>query len=279
MKSSFRTAEGLPGLEESTAKSGPAGLGTALLHSVHRHIQAATARGAETHCVGPFVLHLRRSPDPFYRNVAIPRRPGLGIARSDLRKLRHSFAGHRRTCRIEAVAELHPGFEDLLQCCGFRIERRPLLISFAAPERPTGIRPVERLSPERARDLLTSLHRQFGSPPPSAMEATVLREGIERGHYRACLFERSGDILSAGFLVVAEGAAELVGLFTAPRWRRNGLASCITATLLRDFLPAGGEFVWLACEPAAIRLYRRLGFVEVGTRIEAFAPERSCGSA
>ena len=80
--------------------------------------------------------------------------------------------------------------------------------------------------------------------------------------------EEGGDLVAvAGWQADTDGAAHLVSVCTAPQARGRGLARQVLSLLIEDALASGVPAVFLemyaANEPGA-RLYRSLGFVEVG---------------
>jgi ribosomal-protein-alanine N-acetyltransferase len=75
----------------------------------------------------------------------------------------------------------------------------------------------------------------------------------------------------AGFamLRLASDEAELITIAVSPRWRRRGVGGALMAALLADLrmTPARKLFLEVADDsPGALRLYNRLGFIEIGRR-------------
>jgi ribosomal protein S18 acetylase RimI-like enzyme len=74
-----------------------------------------------------------------------------------------------------------------------------------------------------------------------------------------------GEVSSVAALLVLEGVGYLDNVATFPSARGRGLASAVAAHLVRAALTEGATTVFLLVDPdGPIRLYRRLGFAEVG---------------
>ncbi len=84
-----------------------------------------------------------------------------------------------------------------------------------------------------------------------------------------------GLLLGCGALVELDGVAYVDDVVTARHARRRGIASSVVAHLVEEArASAGTEIFLLADEPGPIRLYERLGFVEVGLAVGAVLPLR-----
>jgi predicted GNAT family acetyltransferase len=83
------------------------------------------------------------------------------------------------------------------------------------------------------------------------------------------VFDAGGALLATA-LTSAENSmsAMVVGVATRPGWRRRGLASAAVGALCRDCLRRGMRFLCLFYDnPEAGRIYRRIGFTELGEYI------------
>jgi len=88
---------------------------------------------------------------------------------------------------------------------------------------------------------------------------------------RAYLARRAGNKSAAGFVVArsAAGEAEILTVAVAPEHRRQGVAKILMRLLLDDLRHRGigAAFLEVGAKNApALRLYRRLGFTEIGRR-------------
>lgn len=114
-----------------------------------------------------------------------------------------------------------------------------------------------------------------------AEEMTRSRPGVERPlrDGRVFVVEEGGEIVSAA-LTNAEipGMAMIGGVYTPPRHRGRGYARACVAALCRELLAEGKTPVLYYGNPAAGHVYRRLGFIPIGTwRSVRLARKRSGG--
>jgi GNAT superfamily N-acetyltransferase len=82
-----------------------------------------------------------------------------------------------------------------------------------------------------------------------------------------------GRLLGLGALNVHEAVAYVDDVVTAPRARRQGVASAVVTHIVEEAQTVGDVFL-LADEPDPIRLYERLGFVDEGLVVGAVIPLR-----
>jgi len=99
-----------------------------------------------------------------------------------------------------------------------------------------------------------------------------IRGLIEAGKYRGWVVEREGAVVAGGGLHLRElgpvpgclrvgRAAHIANVYTAPEWRRRGLARRIVETMLRWCEQAGIDQVTLTASEEGRGLYEALGFV------------------
>jgi hypothetical protein len=102
----------------------------------------------------------------------------------------------------------------------------------------------------------------------------MLEKAISSGSSRYYLYRHAGQVVaSAGTAAENSRSAMVVAVATAPAWRGQGLASRLLCRLTGDVL-ASGRFLCLFYDnPDAGRIYRRLGFQDVGRWIMATAPD------
>lgn len=254
----------------------------ALLERFAAQLLAAVAEGSLIHETEAFRIHLWPTPDPFYRNVAVPVRPAADWPRA-IAAMRRVFAAHGRTPRLEFFAELWPGLEAALEDQGFVPERRAAVMArgpgTVAGGEAAGPRPV-LLTGDASLPLLATFFagafEAFAEPlAPATCEAEVARlaAGLRGGTIRAAAVLADGRPVSGASLIGVGPVAELAGVWTSPAWRRRGLAAAACASLLARLFAEGGELVWLsAVDAAAAALYRRLGFGTCGTQLNHVAP-------
>ncbi|WP_228533182.1 GNAT family N-acetyltransferase [Pseudomonas sp. UFMG81] len=78
---------------------------------------------------------------------------------------------------------------------------------------------------------------------------------------------RADEIVAGMNLIPVAGGQWLTGLFVAPRWRGQQLAS----RLIEAALKAGAGPVWLFCEPALQPFYQHLAFTPADRLPDALA--------
>jgi len=97
-----------------------------------------------------------------------------------------------------------------------------------------------------------------------------VRSGLMASHSLWLVCRLGEEVVGfAGFRMVAADEAELLRLAVAPPWRRQGVASLLLTWALEDLAGRGVESCFLEVRSrnlAALRLYKRLGFVCQGTR-------------
>jgi ribosomal protein S18 acetylase RimI-like enzyme len=247
-----------------------------LLRRLEAQLHEALAEGTEVVEVHGFKIHIWRTPDPFYRNVAVPVRPASDWPAA-IAALRESFARHERRARVEFFAELWPELEAALEAAGFGVEARaPVMtaqrpVAGAADPGPS----VELLDastpPEVLRACLEGAAAAFHEPTailaPGELER--LQDGLARGTLRSAVVRVKGAPVCGASLAGRGAVAELLGVWTHPSYRRRGLARATCRHLLRDFFAGEGRTAWLtAASAAGAGLYRELGFSTCGTHLD-----------
>lgn len=117
---------------------------------------------------------------------------------------------------------------------------------------------------------IAELHKRCFSQPWT--EADFARFA-EAGECRGILARRGGII--AGFIVisVADTDAEILTLAVDPPWRRAGIASTVLTQAMVDAAEQGAEVMFLEVgvhNGSARALYKRLGFVRAGRRVNYY---------
>jgi ribosomal-protein-alanine N-acetyltransferase len=127
------------------------------------------------------------------------------------------------------------------------------------------------------------LHVEMAEPGDAEALAAIHAEGFHRGWpaedfyayadghdtpvYVACDARRR--IAGFAMLRLAADEAELVSIAVARRWRGKGIGEALMRALIADLFtsPARKLFLEVAADnPAAIALYKKLGFTEIGRR-------------
>lgn len=260
------------------------------LADLERYYDTAPRAGADPEEVGPFTLFRSRHPWPYYA------RPRLGLDRAvtaeDVSALIRRLDELGLPHAIEWVHETTPSLLPTATAAGLSPEALPLqvldaLVPVAAP----GTVDVRVLHPDDAEVpaavavaniAFAAPGTAFGSAGAGERDARIEQPDntaaatAVRGLLRDRLSTMGVVVDLAGALgggVVASGAAnrrgdtsEVVGVATLPAARRHGLAAALTTLLVRTVQDAGVRTVFLSAGSADVaRVYRRLGFVDVGT--------------
>ncbi len=100
--------------------------------------------------------------------------------------------------------------------------------------------------------------------------ATYLREHLPDGSFRAWLAEVDGRIAATGGVVIHQSPPSyknltgregyIMGVFTRPEFRRQGLATAIMNTILDSLRSEGVQRATLRASPEGRLVYEKLGF-------------------
>ncbi|MCM3573995.1 GNAT family N-acetyltransferase [Mesobacillus subterraneus] len=100
-------------------------------------------------------------------------------------------------------------------------------------------------------------------PNPDAPK--ILRQSMETGTGRTYYLEQDGQ-MAASASTAAENSmsAMIVGVCTHKDYRRKGLATAVMQKLFKDIMNEGKSLCLFYDNPEAGRIYKRLGFVDIG---------------
>jgi ribosomal protein S18 acetylase RimI-like enzyme len=153
-----------------------------------------------------------------------------------------------------------------------------LVMSVSAPP-PAAGETVEELAPGASLwETVEASMSLFGVTTADAMaqlrrlEVEVLAPGGKRWFG---IRGEDGSVASIAALVVLDGVGYVDNVATFPEARGRGMASALTAHLVREALGDGASDVCLFADPGAasvVRLYERLGFRRVGTLASTKGP-------
>jgi ribosomal protein S18 acetylase RimI-like enzyme len=251
-----------------------------LLQRLETQLHEALAEGSDTYETSRFRLHVWRTPDPFYRNVAVPLRSSEAWPPAVV-ELRALCERHERRPRVEFFAELWPDLEGALEEAGFIAEARaPVLVTEQAPPwAALGEAEIVALTGDAPLTLLraclegaaAAFHEPTAMLAPGELER--LQEGLASGSLQSVTV-LAGRVPASGASLAGRGpVAELLGVWTSPEHRRRGWARAACVHLLTRFFAAGGEVAWLtAASSAGLGLYRELGFRPCGTHLDYADP-------
>ncbi|MBK5505092.1 GNAT family N-acetyltransferase [Bacillus sp. TH12] len=101
---------------------------------------------------------------------------------------------------------------------------------------------------------------------PTAHESEkILRQAIETNTGRTYYIEKDGAIIASASTSAENSlSAMVVGVCTHPNYRGNGFASLILQKMIQDFTKEGRTLCLFYNNPAAGRIYKRLGFKDIG---------------
>ncbi|MCC2338072.1 GNAT family N-acetyltransferase [Bacillus cereus group sp. MYBK71-2] len=101
---------------------------------------------------------------------------------------------------------------------------------------------------------------------PTANESEkILRQALETNTGRTYYIEKDGAIIASASTSAENSlSAMVIGVCTHPNYRGNGYASLILQKMIRDFTDEGRTLCLFYNNPAAGRIYKRLGFKDIG---------------
>ena len=105
----------------------------------------------------------------------------------------------------------------------------------------------------------------------------IFRDCLLAGYYAVVMERPSQGLDGYAIMSLAAGEAHLLNLCIHPALRRQGLGSFILEHMLERAVSAGAERIYLEVRPsnhAAIVLYGRAGFVEIGRRRDYYRARR-----
>jgi ribosomal protein S18 acetylase RimI-like enzyme len=236
----------------------------------------AAASGRSGGRVGPFTIGLDPHSDDPMRNYAVPDRDACPSA-GDTDALIAFFRRSHRIPRLEYVEEDAPRAWAALSAAGFAVERRtPVMIATPAtpltPRSPAGITIRQATSDTDLTAAAAVQHHAYQVPhPPGPPDIARLTSLTGRGGLVAiAVDDSSGTVAGTGLVDVtgdrpAVGELAAVGVLTA--FRRQGIASALSAHLVRTAHSQGISLVFLEAEPEEEQIYRRTGFTDATTKL------------
>jgi len=240
-----------------------------LLRRIDRYLNAAPAAASEVVALDPFLLFFNRESDMPMMSYARPAGPLAGDWPALIPAVRAAFRERERVCRWEFVADLYPELAPELEAQGFPLpDEYPLMVVTPERFRPEPAQEVEIRALGPADDLAAlarALHGAFTEDEECDAADTFLREGMQRG-MRVYAARVDGAPVAGGVHIPLDGATEVAGIGTLPRFRRRGYGGQVSSALVADAFAMGCDCVFLTAgdEPAR-RLYARLGFERIGT--------------
>ncbi|HEY3777193.1 MAG TPA: GNAT family N-acetyltransferase [Rhizomicrobium sp.] len=214
------------------------------------------------------------SAHPFL-NYAVPvedAEPGF----NDVAALERVFRERWRMPRLEYIEAAAPWVEPALRDAGFSVEERLAVMAWQ-PGRSIAPHPdafvVELASGDR--ELAEAAQVQSGAFGNGEADPSRLCRLVTNGGLVAVARDgESGPIAGAGTARVAhDGVTEIAGIGVLSRFRRQGIATALTARLARESHSRGVSLVWLTPgDQSAETVYARAGFVRVSEQLHMSKP-------
>lgn len=223
---------------------------------------------AATEEVGPFTLFLAEEGTG-WQFYARPRLHGSGrfTARAVERVLERQ-AQLEVPRALEWVDEVTPTLLPAVRAARHEPHRYPLLVLL--PETPVEAdpraHPLEPAEPHLAL-AMGAVSAGFHSTDDVEPKDTGKQpELIQRGDLIVVASFEAGRLCGAGSAAPRGDVAELMGIAVPPGHRHRGHGSAITRSLVAASREVGVELVFLSAgSDAAAEIYRRVGFVDIGT--------------
>lgn len=113
---------------------------------------------------------------------------------------------------------------------------------------------------------IMKLRKQITEFTLGAESEKLLRQAIETNTGRTYYIEEDGEIIACASTSAENSlSAMIVGVCTHENYRGKGYASQILSKMIEDFTAEGRSLCLFYDNPAAGRIYKRLGFEDIGT--------------
>jgi ribosomal protein S18 acetylase RimI-like enzyme len=256
-----------------------------LLERINEYLDAAPRTGAQAETIGPFTLFLNEGHGWRYYARPTPGADGFDVAA--LRAVRERQRALGQPEAFEWIDELAPEVGATAEADGMQVVHHPLMVLIPddlqtpAPSDDIDVAivdPDEDLAAFSAVAEVGFATRGTGVGDAGAAEAAAAAKtqnpdtiAFQRGRMFAGLTvlaaaRVSGVAAAVGSHQPLDGSSEVVGVATLPSFRRRGLGSAVTATLVADALERGVGTVFLSADDDDVaRVYERVGFRRVGT--------------
>lgn len=227
--------------------------------------------------VPPFTIYFSSNSAQTYYNYAIPNLPVDGDVKVALDDLRAVFASRARQPRFEFIAEYAPELPAALHANGFYEESRlQLMLCTPASFTPPAARPelhivtIDQFAPAEAICESMNVNERGFNPdttPVGLAEADDFRYRLGEGRmFTAYLNDQAAG--AGMYTAPLDGLTELVGIATLEAFRRQGVASALTAHAANEAFNQGVAAAFLsAADAQAGRVYERVGFQPYATML------------
>ena len=262
-----------------------------LLARIDRYQNALPRQNGHAEEFGPLTLFVR---DGAGRPLHARPDAGRQVTAADVERVRARQRELGVPESFEWVEESAPSMRAAAEQAGLAVQRRPLLVlpddATAATDRrlPPGVSVMTLTAddPELATAVVTphlafaDIGTHVGAAGTGELTEAVGRHAadiasmadrVRAGRATFVAAVEDGVALCSGMLPgVAEGVTEVCGVGTLPAARRRGLGLAVTARLVAEARSLGVRTVFIcATDESVARIYRRAGFREIATFLEA----------
>lgn len=258
-----------------------------LITRIQAQLSAAASENFDTVALSPFTLYINPDSDSPWNNYAIPDEPVTGDMASTIDALCVAFRAQERQPRLEYIDEFTPALAPALAAYGFTEEMHTQLMIctpatyLMAP--PSATLHIDRIpdngSLELFQDLMTVQSRAFGddnAPRVDVVEADQFRTRFASTQFFAAWLtehQKQSMVSVASLMAPFDGITEIAGIATLQAYRRQGIATALTAHAVQQAFAQGITGVFLtAADAAAGRVYERVGFYTIGTGLAYSLP-------
>ena len=239
------------------------------LDNIERYYDTVPRAAATTDEVGPFTVFLA-DEGIGWQFYARPRLGGDDVfTADDVRRVleRQDELGVPRA--IEWVDQITPSLLPAVSAAGWEAGRYPLLALPDDIEVPPPVHARALAADDADLPMLVgAIHAAFsGEDKVTARPVGRRPEMITAGHLiEIAAYDNDGRLVGGGSAAPRGGTAELMGIGVPPAYRTAGVGTAITRALINACRAAGVRTVFLsAYNNAAASIYRRIGFVDIGT--------------
>jgi ribosomal protein S18 acetylase RimI-like enzyme len=250
-----------------------------LLSSIEESVRAVGRLGREVVSLEAFELFIATGTLE-HLSVAVPLSPDPPSWEPHIAALQEAFSRYGKRPHLEYSEELHPTLGPALEAIGLHCDMRAPVMALDMVRLSVEDPSATALQAGRYRELVADdeaflramLLRQQLAYGMAVDETAfdwlpILRQGLREDSVMGAVLEREGEPLAGALIQIGAGVGELAGVWTAARWRKQGLAYALCCQLLQEYAAAGHTLCWLSAAVGAQRLYEKLGFVTVGTQL------------
>jgi ribosomal protein S18 acetylase RimI-like enzyme len=218
----------------------------------------------------PFHLFLHETDPSPESNYALVNEPGGEALQDSLTQLQTLFTERHRIPRLQFIEEACTQLVPVLRSSGWREQERSLVMlctprTYQPAPHVSGLTIITLSQASSLEEICEGLNANAlgfdaQAQPATMQEAEEFRRDLILS--RAFTARLNGQMAGAGmFTDIHEGMTELVGIATLEAFRRQGIATALTAFMTQAAFRQGATWVFLiAANEQAGRVYERVGF-------------------